>query len=154
MSKKIWIVLAAALAAMVWHVQVSAGVLAAGERCVRVLVPSLYLYSILAAVCTKSGLLAAKGRGGLAAVLLFSQFGGYPVGAQLLHGMRKNGCLTAEEERWMLCVCIGCGPGFLLGTVCSQMPLRAGLWMLLSVSLPNLLAGVLLLRKMSPGSMT
>ncbi len=126
--------------------------LSAGERCLTVLIPSLYLYSLLAAFCIRSGGLAALSRifgknGMLLAVLLFSQLAGYPVGAQLLHEMELAGSLNKPQLRRALCVCIGCGPGFLLGTVCCGMPLGLALWMLLSVSLPNLVLGAVMLRK-------
>ena len=125
--------------------------LAAGERCLTVLVPSLYLYSLMAAFCIRSGGLAALSRifgknGMLLAVLLFSQIAGFPVGAQLLHEMERAGSLTRPQVRRAMCVCIGCGPGFLLGTVCRGMPLGLSLWMLFSVSLPNLVLGAVMLR--------
>lgn len=140
--------------AVMCHEGVQMAVLSAGERCVRVLIPSLYLFSILAACFVQSGILEdlSSGRrflrtdGYLLAVELFSLIGGYPVGAQLLHGMRRQGILTEKQERRMLGVCFGCGPGFLLGTVCGRLPMQAGLWMMFSVSLPNLIVFLILAR--------
>lgn len=140
--------------AIVFHSGVQSAVLSAGERCVRTLVPSLYFFSILAAGCIRSGILEGVSAGRklchtdsyLLAVVIFSQLAGYPVGAQMLHTMRTNGTISEASERRMLCVCIGCGPGFLLGTVCGQLPLRAALWMMLSVSLPNILFAFYLAR--------
>lgn len=135
-----------AAAAIVCHNGVQTAVLDAGKRCVLILIPSLYFFSILAACCVRSGILGGlAGKrlfgvdGYILAVVLFSQAGGYPVGAQLLHTMQRCGSISAEQERRLLCICMGCGPGFLLGTVCSRLPLGAGLWMMLSVTLPNLL---------------
>lgn len=154
------IVLAASVAlltvgAVVYHTQTAAGVYAAGERCLRVLLPSLYVFSILAAYSVKIGALDLLARplhhicgryeARIVAVLLFSHVGGYPVGAQLLHTMRQEGSISAAEERRLLCVCMGCGPGFLLGTVCGKQPVGVGLWLLLSVSLPDLLLAPLVL---------
>lgn len=138
--------------AVICHTQVQTAVLAAGERCVKVLIPSLYFFSILASWCIRSGLLRQMTslwhsrhlNGYLLGVLLFSQIGGYPVGAQLLHGMRQAGIMTAEQESRMICVCMGCGPGFLLGTVCGRLSPGIGAWMMLSVMLPNLLIGIFL----------
>lgn len=134
------------IAAIVCHSGVQLDVLEAGKRCVLILIPSLYLFSILAACCVRSGFLESfAGKklcgvdGYLLAVILFSQVGGYPVGAQLLHTMRTDGIISAEQERRLLCICMGCGPGFLLGTVCSRFPLSVGLGMMLSVTLPNIL---------------
>ncbi len=156
--KKIVLAVSVALltvGAVVYHTQTAAGVYAAGERCLRVLLPSLYVFSILAACSVKIGALELlakplqriSGRYDArhVAVLLFSHVGGYPVGAQLLHTMRQEGSISAAEERRLLCVCMGCGPGFLLGTVCGKQSVGVGLWLLLSVSLPDLLLAPLVL---------
>ncbi|MCR4644567.1 MAG: hypothetical protein K5695_04050 [Oscillospiraceae bacterium] len=137
-------------AAALFHAQVCSSMLAAGERCLTVLVPSLYLYSIIAAVCTRSGVLHTGGKACVAVVVVMSQLGGYPLGAQLVHGLYRSESITQPEAKRMLCVCMGCGPGFLFGTVCRGLPGRAALWMLLSVSLPNLLCAAVLLRKIEP----
>lgn len=135
--------------AVAYSSAVRQAVLAAGERCLTVLIPSLYVYSLLGAFLIRSGGLAAIGRrmgerGMLLVTALFSQLGGYPVGAQLLAEMRRTGQITPAQERALLCVCVGCGPGFLFGTVCRGMPPGESLWLLLSVSLPNLLGFALL----------
>ena len=133
-----------------FHPLVSEGILAAGERCVTVLVPSLYLYSIIAAFVTHSGLLGSTGKASVLTAVILSQLGGYPLGAQLICGMVRSGSITEAQAKRMLCVCIGCGPGFLLGTVCGRLPVGARLWMMASVTLPQLLAGLLLLRGIRP----
>ena len=137
------------LLAAVFHAQVGGSLLAAGERCVMILVPSLYCYSIIAALAVWGGLIGS-GRASVVAVVVLSQLGGYPLGAQLVTGMYRSGSITDAEAKKMLCVCIGCGPGFLLGTVCGRMPAAARLWMMLSVSLPQLFAALLLLRGICP----
>ncbi len=132
-----------ALGLCVWQSDaVRNSVLSAGERCLTVLIPSLYAFSFLAGLCVSAGALETVAKplgkyGDILAILLFSQIGGYPVGAQLLHERRLRGELIAEDERRLLCVCIGCGPGFLLGTVCAGFPPKLTLWLMLSVSLPN-----------------
>ncbi len=137
-----------------WYREVGAAVLAAGTRCVQVLVPSLYLYSVLAAWYVESGVsaLLAKPLNGfttrflhmdaeLCLLFLFSQCGGYPVGIQMLEGLRRAGRITSEQEGRLACVCLGSGPAFLLGTVCQPLHLHGWavgmLW--LSLCLPNLL---------------
>ncbi len=141
--------------------EVSAAVLHAGERCVRIVIPSLYCFSILAALCVKSGILERMAGilapvcrrihvdAVLVTVLLFSQIGGYPVGAQLLHQLCENGRITKEQEASLLCVCLCSGPAFALGTVCSCGGISSTVgWMLLaSILLPNLVYGLLLLRR-------
>ncbi len=124
----------------VWSGAAAEAVRAAGERCLCGLVPALFLYTMLAAACTKSGLIASLSRtvrGRLAVVLVVSQLAGYPVGAQMLTEMAAAGDISREEKRRSLGICIGCGPGFLLGTVCRGMSWQAVTLMILSVSLPN-----------------
>ncbi len=139
--------------------ETAAAIRIAGERCVTVIIPSLYLCSILSALCIRTGMLERLSRplervsknGALLIVLLFSQIGGYPIGAQLLYGMHTQGRLPLAQMRGLLCVCVCSGPAFLFGTVCSGMDVRIGWLMLLAVALPNLLGGVLLLRGSTSG---
>ena len=137
--------------AVIWNTAVRSSILTAGERCLTVLIPSLYCYSLLAAFCIRSGGLRAVSRlsgpnGLLWGILLFSQIGGYPVGAQLLHELELTGEISREQEKRLLCVCFGCGPGFLMGTVCRGFPSKLSLWVMLSVILPNLLLSPLVMR--------
>ena len=141
--------LVAFLAAVVWNGAVRGSILDAGERCVTVLIPSLYLYALLAAMLIRSGVIARLsrplGKWGMLLVVLFSQIGGYPVGAQMLHEMRRSEAISAVQERKWLCVCMGCGPGFLFGTVCQGVTPGLCAWMLLSCSLPPIMLALLLL---------
>ena len=128
------------IGAVCFHVQVGTAVLESGKRCFSILIPSLYFFSILAGMFVKSGILQAippKMR--LLAIVIFSQIGGYPVGAQMVHAMRTNDEISAEEERKLICICFGCGAGFLLGTVCRNLSPFMSFWVMLSVSLPNLI---------------
>ncbi|MBQ8928576.1 MAG: hypothetical protein IJ055_09950 [Oscillospiraceae bacterium] len=139
------------------HARTVQGIAAAGLRCVQVLVPSLYFYSVLAGFAVSSGMLRLTRclrplcrvlhlDAELLAVLLFSQIAGYPVGAQLLHGMYREGRITRAQEGRLACVCMGAGPGFVLGTVGGVLPPRTARWLLLSVSLPGVLLGLVILR--------
>ncbi len=140
--------------AFVFWKETAAAIRASGERCVTVIIPSLYLCSILSALCIRTGMLERLSRplerisknSALLIVLLFSQIGGYPIGAQLLYGMHTQGRLTLARMQGLLCVCICSGPAFLFGTVCGNLDVRIGWLMLLAVALPNLLGGLLMLR--------
>ncbi len=83
------------------------------------------------------------------AIVLFSQIGGYPVGAQMVHAMRMNDEISEEEERKFVCICFGCGAGFLLGTVCRNLSPFMGFWVMLSVSLPNLILAPFFMRQIA-----
>lgn len=142
--------------------EVTAAILDAGNRCIQVIIPSLYLFSILAAFCVRSGVLEILAAplerfsrnilhmdGSILMVLLFSQTAGYPIGTQLLERLYEKGKLGSIQRDWLLCVCFGCGPAFLLGTVGGVLRLSplCAMLLMLSVSLPNLLFALLLARR-------
>lgn len=146
-------------AGVLYHSQISEALLHAGRRCIFVIVPALYLFSILAALCIRTGFLEVMARplhgiarhvfhmdGQLLMILLFSQVGGYPVGAQLLHQLHIADCISPKQERMLLCICVSSGPAFLLGTVCSSLGLqrKAGLLLMGCVTLPNLLLALVM----------
>ncbi len=146
-------------AAVCYQKEVAAAVISAGSRCVLVIIPSLYLFSILAAFCIRSGVLETiaapldcfgrkffRMSGILLMILLFSQTAGYPIGTQLLQQLRQKGGLQPEKEDALLCVCFGCGPAFMLGTVGGMLRLtpKLSVLLMLSVVLPNILFALLL----------
>ncbi len=148
-------------AAIRFHVEISAAVLASGVRCVNILIPSLYLFSVLASLLVRSGILEILavpihhcGRkllhmdGDLVMILLFSQIAGYPVGTQLLRQMQEK--YPSRHMEMLLPVCFGCGPAFLMGTVCAArgLPTDAAAVLFLSMILPNLLSAFVLAWKM------
>lgn len=145
--------------AVVFYPAVAGSVLTAGRRCVCVLIPSLYLFSILASLSVRTGMLTVLAQpfqkcfrklfhrdAMLCMILLFSQIGGYPVGAQILHELSRNRMITPEQEKRLLCVCMGSGFGFILGTAGGT--LRTALLFWVIISLPNLVYGWFLLRGM------
>ncbi len=136
-------------------------IIAAGTRCVLVIIPSLYLFSVLAAFCIRTGILEAvsaplngfcrrflRTDGIFLVILLFSQLAGYPVGAQLLQQMRVKHDLPPALMQGLLCCCFGCGPAFLFGmfSASSGFPRRLAVLLMLSVILPNFLLGLFLIR--------
>ncbi|MDE6087866.1 MAG: hypothetical protein K2G25_05710 [Oscillospiraceae bacterium] len=143
--------------AVLFYPAAAASVLNAGKRCVCVLIPSLYLFSILASLSVRTGLLSILAQpfqkcfrkflhrdAMLCMILLFSQVGGYPVGAQILHELSRNRIITPEQEQNLLCVCMGSGFGFILGTAGGTLRTALLFWVIISV--PNLLWGWFLLR--------
>ena len=132
--------------AVYFHEQTGQEVLNAGERCITVILPSLYFFSVLTAFCVKSGILeyfaypfqsVSKSDAVLWVVVIFSQIGGYPVGAQLLHNLYQEGKISETQEQNLLNVCMGCGFGFLFATVGGNV--KTALWVWLMLSIPNLL---------------
>lgn len=150
--------------AVLFYPAAAASVLNAGKRCVCVLIPSLYLFSILASLSVRTGLLTVLAQpfqrffrkffhrdAMLCMILLFSQIGGYPVGAQILHELSRNRIITPEQEQNLLCVCMGSGFGFILGTAGGT--LRTALLFWLIISMPDLLWGWFLLRDVYTGNL-
>ncbi len=148
-------------AAVRCHAAVSEAILAAGARCVYVIIPSLYLFSILASFCIRTGILEAAAAplqgicrralhmdSTVLVILLFSQIAGYPIGAQLVRQLQEKGAVTDRQAQLMLCCCFGCGPAFLLGvfSTAAQLPESFCLLLMLAVCLPNLLLGLVLCR--------
>lgn len=117
------------------------------------ILPSLYLFSVLAAFCVKSGFLEMlardlqkifKSHAVLWLIVFFSQIGGYPVGAQLLHTMYQEGNISQEQEKNLLCCCMGCGFGFLFAIVGENLRTALLLWLIITV--PNFILAVFFLR--------
>lgn len=147
------------IGAVYFYESVSVSILEAGTRCIFILIPSLYIFSILASFSVKSNLLLFMAKpfqkicqkllhtdASLVIIILFSQIGGYPVGAQILHSMYQDGYISKQQEQNLLCVCMGCGFGFLLGTVGGNTKIALWLWLILS--LPNIIIGLFLIRTM------
>ena len=148
-------------AAIQYRSEITAAILEAGSRCILVIVPSLYLFSVLAAFCVRSGVLEILASplerlaqkclhmdGSILMVLLFSQTAGYPIGTQLVQRMYEKGAVGRIERELLLCTCFGCGPAFLIGTVGAalHLPPLLAVFLQLSVSLPNFLLTVFLTR--------
>ncbi|MDE5754146.1 MAG: hypothetical protein K2H89_06375, partial [Oscillospiraceae bacterium] len=145
--------------AVVFYPAVAASVIEAGQRCVSVLIPSLYLFSILAALIVRTRLLFVLAKpvqkffrnilhrdAVLCMILIFSQIGGYPVGAQILHQLYQQKVITRQQEQNLLCVCMGSGFGFILGTAGGTLQTALLLWAV--ISLPNIILGWFLIRDM------
>lgn len=147
------------LGTVVFHTQVRQAVISTGTRCLTVIVPSLYLFSILAVGCVKSGFLEwlvrpfqkfCKADLSLWGIVLFSQIGGYPIGGQLLHTLYQEQKISRQQEQDLLCVCMGCGFGFLFAVVGGST--RTALLLLACMVLPNLLLAMWILRNCPKGS--
>lgn len=131
------------------------------ERCLTILIPSLYAMMILAQCLTATGVWKIVARplrtlcqkllhlpNGCFALFLLSQIAGYPVGAGMLRNLYENDTLSKRDAERLLCVCYGSGPAFLLGLI-RQQPYRYRLFgvMLFSQIFANFLLLVLQLHR-------
>lgn len=97
--------------------------------CGRVIIPSLFPFTMCVLFIMKSGVAEkfsflsplTKRFFGLSgenfSLFLLSLIGGYPVGARLIKEAYQNDRLTKEEARVMLGFCVNAGPAFIIGAV-------------------------------------
>ncbi|MBR6412992.1 MAG: hypothetical protein IKS21_00085 [Oscillospiraceae bacterium] len=140
---------------------VSDGVRSGLTLCARVLIPTLFPVSVLTGCLLRmgvarfaaTGLLARLGRPlGLSGVgmlpFLFGLLGGFPLGAQMLAELSRNGSLRREEALRATVLCNNAGPGFLIGALGSGILGRPELGAaLLLIQLLSAWTAALLLRK-------
>ncbi|MBR3900049.1 MAG: hypothetical protein IKJ60_00685 [Ruminococcus sp.] len=105
----------------------------AGEglnRCISVIIPSLYAMMTASAILLDSGALSTVGRwispvtngifglnGELAAIFFFSLVAGYPVGAKMIYTLYINGRLPKRMAEILSGLCYGSGTAFIFGCV-------------------------------------
>ena len=100
------------------------------ERCLTVVIPSLYAMMIAAVMIVKSGILRCIPRfaryigrmlfgmgGENLAVFVFSMFAGYPAGAKIITEQYSSGDITEREASLLCGVCFGAGPAFIMGCI-------------------------------------
>ena len=96
------------------------------DRCLKVVIPSLFPFLILSSVLTQSAFgmnmrflhpfcRMCRISNEAAPLLLVGLIGGYPVGAQCITRAWKNGQLSAKAARRMLGFCSNAGPAFIFG---------------------------------------
>lgn len=105
------------------------GVATAVILCGRVLIPSLFPFSVCVLFIMKSGALSKLKflspvterlfglPSDLFVIMLLSMLGGYPIGAKLINEAIENGRLTPEKGGKMLNYCTNAGPAFIVAAV-------------------------------------
>lgn len=134
-SKGIKCILALGLAMLLFFLlffakDVSTAVFTGITICLEILIPSLYLFLVVASFTVSSGWLDPlfKPFGfllgklfhidtSLGALLFMSLCCGYPVGGKLLSQMVLEGRLSVKTANRMLAYCVNAGPAFLIGSV-------------------------------------
>lgn len=109
--------------------QVSQAVIVATQRCLNIIVPSLFAFMVISDYAMTSGVfnnmkLLFRPLGKLLAlpdelvpIFIFANLGGYPVGISLLTQCVKSGKCTKRTAEVMSCYCFGAGPAFVMGAV-------------------------------------
>jgi len=158
-------VLACCVLVVVYSKETASAVRSASERCLTVIIPSLYIFTALSGLLIKSGIYKTIGRPFSLfsryilrmkdehfGIFLISSFAGYPIGAKLISEMYDSGRIRKSEAERLLCICYSSGPPFLIGTVGislfgSENAVRAGLAMFLAIFLCSLSAAFILFRR-------
>ena len=128
------------------------------ERCLTVIIPSLYAMMIISVLIAKSGIIhlfsVLSGfssrvfgmEGEVFAVFVFSMLGGYPTGTKMLCEMSENGSIDRKRAELLSGLCYGAGPAFIFGCISGRLygTAVAGKVILLSVLCANILVALLI----------
>lgn len=100
------------------------------DRCVRIIIPSLYAMMAVSGILISSGILAYSGRffskiskflfgidGEMGVIFLFSALSGYPVGAKTIYSKYNSGQITKKEAEILSGLCFGSGAAFIFGCI-------------------------------------
>ena len=125
------------------------------QRCLNVLIPSLFVTMAMSGLLIICGFISTSGRliypvsrrifgidGESALIFLLSQIAGYPVGAKLLKTQFDDGRVSKGGAELLSCVCFGSGGAFIFG--CAADDRRIGWLMMFSTLLSNVLILLLL----------
>lgn len=125
------------------------------ERCISVIIPSLYAMMTASALLIGFGIISSAGRyispvtrlifgmnGETGAVFLFSMIAGYPVGAKMICSLYDRGRISKRSAEILSGLCFGSGTAFIFG--CAVSSAEAGKPILLSNILANLITAVVL----------
>lgn len=142
---------------IVYSKAVAASVSTALERCLTVIIPSLYIFTALSGFFISSGTYQLLGKifgtfsryilklpEELFGIFLISSVAGYPIGAKLISELYDRSEISKTDAERLLCVCYSSGPAFVIGTVGHSMfvgsvSVKAGLALFLSNFTANLI---------------
>lgn len=129
------------------------------NRCMTLIIPSMFIFMCITTFITNSGLHRILGRPfrfiaenffripmeGFA-VFILSMIAGYPAGIKLVADSFKNGDITGEQARRMNCFCFSSGPAFISGTAAGILypNTNAGLIIFLSVTAGNIITALII----------
>jgi len=124
--------------------------------CVVTVIPSLFPLMFLSVIITgttlgKTSILLSPLRKlcgipkGAESLLLLSLLGGYPVGAQAVTNIWKQGFISRDTARRLLGFCSNAGPAFIFGMIGSLFENKAAVWALWGIHFASaILVGVVL----------
>lgn len=123
------------------------GIVSGLSLCVSVLIPSLFIFMIIAQYVANSRFADALGKllspvttkvlklpKECTSVLILSLIGGYPIGARCVASLYENGSINEEQSKKLSLIALSSGPGFVLNFVGSALlkSKQAGVILLIS----------------------
>lgn len=125
------------------------------NRCISIIIPSLYAMMTASVLLMKCGVLSSAGRyispitrrifgmnGEMGVIFLFSLFSGYPVGAKMIYSMYTEGRLPKKTAELMAGLCFGAGTAFIFG--CAASTAEIGRLILASNFIAEILLAIIL----------
>ena len=152
--------------AVLFPAEVSAACADSIMRCVKVIIPSLFMFMAVSKLLIATGAsdmlskpldkLFSKVLGipyGGASVFIISNAAGYPVGAGMLSELVSNGRMSRASAEAMSVYCYAAGPAFILNIIGSGVfsDSRVGIVIFLSIIFTNLLLAAIIGRISKPG---
>ncbi len=145
----------------VFSEQVKSSAIIAAQRCLNVIIPSLFAFMVLSQIIISSGVysyisrpffLISKYIMGIPTELFFvfllSCLAGYPIGIKLLSDMKRQNLLTRRSANIMSSFCFCGGPAFYSGAVGLAVfgSVRTGMLIFVSIIISNAVCACLLCR--------
>lgn len=143
---------------LIYSEKISSAIISSVERCIRVVIPSLFAFMVISSVIIKSGMHRYFSKPfrfiskqilhineNLFSVFLISFTGGYPVGAKNLTELYDNNEISKKEAERMMSFCYMPSPAFVMGI---SYPIlysskKAGIIIYLSIAISTILFAVI-----------
>lgn len=150
-------ILSFVVAILICSPEISSAINISLERCIKVVIPSLFAFMVISSVIIKSGLHNFFGRPfkiiskyilhideNLFSVFLMSFTGGYPIGAKNITELYDNGEISKSEAERMLSFCYMPSPAFIMGisTATLYSSEKAGIIIYLSIAVSTVIFAI------------
>lgn len=118
----ILLVISFGIACIIFQKSVQSSIINAIDRCIYTLIPSLFATTVFSSVIAKNGVFAKLSflfptKAEISQAFIFSNIGGYPIGAKMLKDSVDSGKLSRKEASEALCFCYASGPAFSVGII-------------------------------------
>lgn len=89
------------------------------ERCILIIIPSMFAMMVLSGIFINSGITDMMSRFFSPVLIIFvlSMIAGYPVGAKMLSSEFEKGSISKKQAELYMSVCFGAGPAFIFGCI-------------------------------------